>query len=841
MNLNLIFYKLNSVFSKLVPFLIRDNGPGPAQGDAQEVDTSSVSNFFKFISEMFVRYLGNILEGIIKLINTFIYVVCRLCLNIIDFLAVFVREFMGVSSIDNLSLNPNLEEIDIIFRFIFSDVVQKVMVSMFALSAVLLIIFTIIAIVKNIWASATDEKDKPVGQIIAKSLRAVFVMIMVPVMVVFGIIFSNVILVSILNTMTPDAGNLSIGGEIFTASSHEANQYRIYASNNNKIPILYDFSGGFRNAEKLDVVLPTTGTSSQIEQEMQALKNSNTLYQGLTAAVMMYKEKFYDITDITDANTYYSLYDGNIKTKQIEYYVMADFVDYALRTGYTFYFKNVEDIYNSIQTANSHNVTDDYKQVEEYISDATSLIHAYDKDGKLILSRMENNQLYIPDSESVQTYKFNVSYNNNYTENEYDIDSAGNYTYSSMQGTYDEIDGTKYMICMSIPYKYKPSGSTYEFVSNVYIPLTRGDVINGIKFNSYYLNEGSPFVARGMFTNEDLPTAIRENGSVIEFYRQNVDMPTIFDFFPKIVYEQADDSSAFTIVTGVNASNLIPKLIFRLDFLTAFTKVAYSDASLLNGAVSVNYNFNQPGYQISNLYKISKIDVIILIYATVIIFAAFIKIMIGLIGRIYELLLLYLTFPAFASSYPIDDGSRFKKWRDNFVQRVFATYSIFITLSIVLLLIPIINNLEFFNGELTHAAITSRIFNYSISVDVANFVARILFTLVLFTMVTKGPALIQEILNANTGKNYDVLAQGDAIQKSIKNVANKAFSYTSLGAAVNTARKLGGDATGMVPGGGLMKTAGAKGVNVAGRMRRTSSAMSGIRSTNRRGPGAGRW
>ncbi len=62
------------------------------------------------------------------------------------------------------------------------------------------------------------------------------------------------------------------------------------------------------------------------------------------------------------------------------------------------------------------------------------------------------------------------------------------------------------------------------------------------------------------------------------------------------------------------------------------------------------------------------------------------------IRRMYDLLVLYVVSPLFTSTIALDDGETFKKWRELFVGKYFASFAAIITMRIYLLIIPTITS-----------------------------------------------------------------------------------------------------------------------------------------------------
>ena len=76
---------------------------------------------------------------------------------------------------------------------------------------------------------------------------------------------------------------------------------------------------------------------------------------------------------------------------------------------------------------------------------------------------------------------------------------------------------------------------------------------------------------------------------------------------------------------------------------------------------------------------------------------------IAFIQRLFELLVLYLVGPFFASTMPLDDGEMFKNWKDLFIAKFFSAFGSVYGMRIYLILTPIIsgNSITFEAGNET--------------------------------------------------------------------------------------------------------------------------------------------
>ena len=73
---------------------------------------------------------------------------------------------------------------------------------------------------------------------------------------------------------------------------------------------------------------------------------------------------------------------------------------------------------------------------------------------------------------------------------------------------------------------------------------------------------------------------------------------------------------------------------------------------------------------------------------------ALVKAIITLVKRIYELVFMYVTMPMFLSTLPLDDGVRFKTWRESFVTKIVLTYGTVFSVSIFAIILPMIGNMS---------------------------------------------------------------------------------------------------------------------------------------------------
>ena len=203
-------------------------------GSAKGLGGPAEVSFWSVIGEFFAGLGVVIIDGIMF----GIYYVMKFVLNIVDFLQFFVKKLMGLDYWGKGTASvETLDDSDVIFRFLKDENVMQVFKYMIGIFIVLLIVFTIIAIIKTEWAYASASADNnSKGSILNRALKACMLVILLPVLIIMGILASNAILTSLVNAFNIN-NNLTLGGQVFTASAYDANKYRLYAKNNIRLGV----------------------------------------------------------------------------------------------------------------------------------------------------------------------------------------------------------------------------------------------------------------------------------------------------------------------------------------------------------------------------------------------------------------------------------------------------------------------------------------------------------------------------------------------------------------------------------------------------------------------------
>ena len=107
------------------------------------------------------------------------------------------------------------------------------------------------------------------------------------------------------------------------------------------------------------------------------------------------------------------------------------------------------------------------------------------------------------------------------------------------------------------------------------------------------------------------------------------------------------------------------------------------------------------------------------------------------IKRIFDIMIMYITSPYFVSTIVLDDGEKFKRWRENFIARVLVGFGSVIGMRIFLMMVPVIMNDQL------------KIFDSVAGNITGGYVIRLVFILGGMFAVYKSSTLLTGIISAN--------------------------------------------------------------------------------------------
>lgn len=145
--------------------------------------------------------------------------------------------------------------------------------------------------------------------------------------------------------------------------------------------------------------------------------------------------------------------------------------------------------------------------------------------------------------------------------------------------------------------------------------------------------------------------------------------------------------------------------------------------------------------------------------AAIVCIVIFFNIILGLMTRFFLSIILFLVMPPLAGLAPLDGGKAFGSWRETFMKQVLMAYGAVVGMNLILLLLPFINNIDFFN------------------VPIADLIVQVMFIIVGLITIKTAISILSSVIGAE-----DANKTGDAINKEVGAVAGKAASMT-VGAA----------------------------------------------------------
>lgn len=162
---------------------------------------------------------------------------------------------------------------------------------------------------------------------------------------------------------------------------------------------------------------------------------------------------------------------------------------------------------------------------------------------------------------------------------------------------------------------------------------------------------------------------------------------------------------------------------------------------------------------------IAALDYIVLFLTCFKMLQTLVTIILNCVGRIFNMLLLYLISPVIVAVSPLDDGAKFKQWTTAFIVQSFSVFGTVISMRVLLLFMPIVTD--------------SKLVMFSN--PVGNLLAKLVIILGAFEVAEKATSLITGILADNAG--WQSINAGDmsGTAKSAVAAGKKMASSFALG------------------------------------------------------------
>ena len=221
-----------------------------------------------------------------------------------------------------------------------------------------------------------------------------------------------------------------------------------------------------------------------------------------------------------------------------------------------------------------------------------------------------------------------------------------------------------------------------------------------------------------------------------------------------------------TMLDGNAASNIGGQILVTSGY-DAYIGPAGNRAEIERMFITGELNYNKLSV-VKRYYDLSQMNFFVGIVGGLVILVMFVMSAVMFVQRIFDIILLYIVSPASVSTIPLDDGGRFRIWREMLISKVLSAYGIILSMNIFFLIIPQVSQIEFFGNTFQDGII------------------HLLFVIGGAFSITKANMIIAQLTGTNAGMQE--------MQQMMSNVHSGIHM-------VRTAGHIAGGAAGMIIGG----------------------------------------
>ncbi len=136
---------------------------------------------------------------------------------------------------------------------------------------------------------------------------------------------------------------------------------------------------------------------------------------------------------------------------------------------------------------------------------------------------------------------------------------------------------------------------------------------------------------------------------------------------------------------------------------------------------------------VQQYYDLADMNFFVGIASGLLILIMFVISAIIFVQRIFDIILLYIVSPASVATIPLDDGGRFRIWREMLISKVLGAYGIILSMNIFFLIVPQLSQITFFDNSFK------------------NGIVQLLFILGGAFAITKANMVISQLTGSNAG------------------------------------------------------------------------------------------
>ncbi len=192
-----------------------------------------------------------------------------------------------------------------------------------------------------------------------------------------------------------------------------------------------------------------------------------------------------------------------------------------------------------------------------------------------------------------------------------------------------------------------------------------------------------------------------------------------------------------TLMTSVNAATSDGSQTLAGTVFCVIADEAYDGSAADKGAVMENFRTGASDYnstsQVDRWFSLKKINYFLGFAGGIAVLVLLVISLMGFVERLISLVTLFILSPLSVSSCALDDGMRFKLWRDQVINKFLVAYGALISINIYAIMMQLVIRVEFFNDHFM------------------NLLAQFLFILGGAFACRRGVALIGNLINHNAG------------------------------------------------------------------------------------------
>ncbi len=127
---------------------------------------------------------------------------------------------------------------------------------------------------------------------------------------------------------------------------------------------------------------------------------------------------------------------------------------------------------------------------------------------------------------------------------------------------------------------------------------------------------------------------------------------------------------------------------------------ALIETKFLTGALDYN-NLDV----VKQYYDVANINYVIGILGGLVMLVMFVISSVTFIQRIFDIILLYIISPVSISTIPLDEGNRFRVWKDMLISKILGAYGIILVMNLFFLIMPQVSQMTFFNNDFENGVV----------------------------------------------------------------------------------------------------------------------------------------